>query len=287
MMYQASKALREHMVSAGCSWSMNECILTSGQATADNLPARLAEIQYMVRAVDTGMAEQVVGVLDANAESAARATHCTWQCHWVSKSRPGLANHALAEATYRNLEAVGAPVFHQGKAVRIAREIQRNLGLEAMERPFLAATESLISPRDAEARLRRQIPAWQEHFTSDDYTEFCWHAPTVRLYIARPALALPRPGYRYPAWAMNALGGIRETIDPMIACASKVIGLTVMDLLVRPDILAEAWSEFRRRTGGGRGGRHWQAPLCDYPPPTRFRWPEYVTTQRGASWWMD
>ena len=27
-------------------------------------------------------------------------------------------------------------------------------------------------------------------------------------------------------------------------------------------------------------------PLCDYPPPIHFRWPEYVTTARGEDWWI-
>ena len=43
---------------------MSEAILTAGQATADNLPAGLAEIQYMIRTPDIAMAEQVTAVLD-------------------------------------------------------------------------------------------------------------------------------------------------------------------------------------------------------------------------------
>ena len=286
-MYQTSKSLREHMVSNGCGWSMNEAILASGQATADNLPAALAQIQYIVRAPDIETLDNVLSVLDRNASAAAEVNHCTWQRHWVSRSRPGLANHVLAEATYRNLECVGAPQFNTGKALEAAREIQRNLGIEPMERPFLPATESLISPRDAETELRQQIPPWQAHFTSDDYTEFCWHAPTVRLYIARPALASPRPGFHYPAWVMNALGGIRETIDPMINCAATTIGLTVVDLLTQAELVSAARDEFEKRTGGGINGDHWIPPLCDYDPPVDFPWPEYVTTERGHHWNLD
>ena len=33
-------------------------------------------------------------------------------------------------------------------------------------------------------------------------------------------------------------------------------------------------------------GRDWVAPLCDYPPPIHFRWPEYITTPRGQDWWI-
>ena len=285
-MYQTSKALKEHMVAAGCGWSMNECILTAGQATADNLPAQIAQIQYILRVPTIEMAQRITGVLDNNAAAAATISHCSWHRDWVSKSRHGLPNHSLAQLTYDNLQFVGAPIFNQGKAREIAREIQRNLGLEPMDKPFLAVTEQLISPQAAEIELRKQLPEWQQHFTSDDYTEYCWHAPTVRLYIARPTLAAANAGYRYPDWVMNALGGIRETIEPMIACAAKTIGCTIIDLLIEKDMLAKAKREFEERTGGGVNGSQWQAPLCDYEAPINFRWPEYVTTERGHDWWI-
>ena len=285
-MYLTSKSLKEHMVSAGCGWSMNECILTAGQATADNLPAQIAQIQYIMRVPTIEMAERITGVLDNNAAAAASISHCSWRRDWVSKSRHGLANHALAQATYDNLQVIGAPVFNTGKAREKAQEIQRNLGLEPMEAPFLAETEQLIKPQQAETELRKELPAWQKHFTSDDYTEYCWHAPTVRLYIARPTLASPEPGYKYPTWVMNALGGIRETIEPMIGCAAKTIGCTVIDLLTSDHLLTEATHEFDQRTGGGVRGSNWQAPLCDYEPPLDFRWPEYITTERGHEWWI-
>ena len=52
-----------------------------------------------------------------------------------------------------------------------------------------------VDPRREEemldARLREQMPAWQTHWTSDDYVEMSWYAPTVRLYVARPMLAVP------------------------------------------------------------------------------------------------
>lgn len=285
-MYTTSKALKEHMVAAGCGWSMNECILTAGQATADNLPAQIAQIQYIMRVPTIEMAESITSVLDNNAQAAATVNHCTWKKDWVCKSRHGLANHVMAQTTFDNLALVGAPIFNQGGSRDKAREIQANLGLEPMDNPFMPETEQLITPQQSEAELRKELPDWQEHFTSDDYTEFCWHAPTVRLYVARPTLASPKPGYKYPSWVMNALGGIAETIDPMISCASKTIACTVLDLLTKPDVLAEATREFVERTGGGVNGTKWQAPLCDYEAPINFRWPEYITTERGEEWWI-
>src|SRR5699024_661618 len=111
-----------------------------------------------------------------------------------------------------------------------------------------------------------------------------WHTPTVRLYIGRPTLQSPKAGYTYPAWVMNALGGLRECIDPMIFTASKTVGMTIIDLLTKPDVLQKAQDEFNERTGGGINGDNWTAPLVDYEPPLEFRWPEYITTARGEEW---
>ena len=58
-------------------------------------------------------------------------------------------------------------------------------------------------------RLRRDLPSWQTHYTSDDYTDMTWFAPTVRFYVGRAVLKAP-PGFAYPEWALNALGGLRQ-----------------------------------------------------------------------------
>lgn len=280
-MYQNAKALREHVMAPGQSWSMNEAVLNMGQATADNIPGQMAQIMYFIRISEVEDAEHIIRGLDHFAESAAKLCHCDWKRDWVAKSRPGLANHALAEATYANLETVGAPNFEGG--IGFAQEVQKNLGLDPMAQPFLPEIEQLIAPQEAERLLREILPPSQRHFTSDDYTEYCWHAPTVRLYIGRPALSAPK-GYAYPAWAMNAMGGVPECIDPMIDTAAQVIAMTALDCLTDADMLARAKAEFVERTGGGTGGDKWLAPLCDYEPPLNFRWPEYVETARGREW---
>lgn len=281
-MYGLTKTTTESMLAHVGGWSLNEAILTAGQATADNLPASLAQIQYAWRTPDVVTSDAVLAVLDRNADAAAAATHCRVEKRWVTRTRPGVANHVLAEVTYRNLEAAGPPRWGE-EAVRVAREIQANLGLAPAQRPFPEALERLAEPREAERLLRLQMPAWQRNWTSDDYTEMTWCAPTVRLYVARPMLAGP-PGYAYPDWVAVALGGIPATIDPTIVCSARTIAGTILELLRSPDVLAAARREFEERTGGDA----WIAPLlpADFAPPIDFRWPEYVTTPRGESWWI-
>lgn len=281
-MFQSSKVFRESMLPHQGGWSVSEAILTAGQATADNLPAGLAEIQYMIRVPTIEMAEQVTAGLDRNAQAAAAMTGCRVERHWVSKSRPGLANHAMSRLVWDAMTQVGPPKWHK-EAIAFAQEIQSNLGIDPMEAPLLDELSQLMPPEQAEALLRRDLPPSQMNSTSDDYTDMSWHAPTARFYIARPALKAP-PGYAYPAWVMNAMGGIPAMIDPMICTAAKTLVLSALRFLEDPSLQRATMAEFERRTGGGIGGSAWVPPLCDYPAPVNFRWPEYIETVRGRDW---
>jgi len=130
------------------------------------------------------------------------------------------------------------------------------------------------------------LPPWQTNLAADDYVDYTWHAPTVRLYVGRPTLRSPNPGYRYPDWTRYAMGGVPACIDPMWLTAGKVIAATILDLLADDVSLEKAKAEFHERTGGGIGGSSWVAPLLprDFSPPVHYRWPEYVTTTRGEEW---
>lgn len=281
-MHSASKAMQDAMLPAFGGWSLSDAILSSGQATADNLPARVARIQYSWRTPDIEKAEQVLAVLDENAKHTAAMAHCRLESHWVARSRPGLTNHALAEVLYENLAVVGAPRYGP-EAIEVAREIQRSAGVAPMTEPFLAECESLITPQEAERALRELIPPWQRNWTSDDYVEMTHYAPTVRFYIARPALkAAPGLG-AYPAWVMNALGGIPATIDPTIEVAGKTIAGTFLDLLLDDTLRQRVAEEFAERSRA-----EGCPPLLpvDFTPPMDLPWPEYVRDRDGTRRWL-
>jgi aminobenzoyl-glutamate utilization protein B len=165
--------------------------------------------------------------------------------------------------------------------VGVARDLQKELGIAPMDEPFAAELSELVPPQEAERRLRRDLPSWQTHYTSDDYTDMTWFAPTARFYVGRAVLKAP-PGFAYPDWALNALGGIPATIDPTVETAAKTIAGTILDLLTRPDVRARASAEFLHRKAQAEDPHPW----CDYEPPLDFPWPEYVETPRGREWWI-
>ena len=223
------------------------------------------------------MAEHVLAVLDRNATAAAMMAHCSVEERWVARSRPGRTNHVLAQALYDNLAEVGPPVYGF-EAVALAQEVQRNLGVEVSEKPFLPETERLIEPQEAERQLREQMPAWQRNWTSDDYVEMSHYAPLVRFYVSRPALASAPGAGPYPGWVMNALGGMPELIAPTILTAGKTISGTFLDLFTSPDVLAQVKEEYESRIA--------EEPMpallpADFAAPIDLPWPDY-RVDRGS-----
>lgn len=284
LMYTSSKYMKESMLPHHGSWTLNEHIIQAGYAAADNLAPGLAQIQYSLRAPTLDMCERVFAVLDRNADHCSAMSHCTVTPAWITRTRAGLPNHAMAQAAWRNFAAIGAPQWGE-EARAFGRDIQRNLGLEPMDDPFMPEIQRLTAPWEGEEAFRAQLPSWQKNLAADDYVDYTWHAPTVRLYVGRPTLKAPA-GYRYPEWTRYAMGGMPACIDPMWSTAAKVIATTIVDLLTDGTSLAAAQAEFKERTGGGIGGKNWVAPLlpADFEAPVNYRWPEYVTTARGHEW---
>lgn len=285
LMYTTTKFTKEAMFPHTGTWTLNEFVLAAGDATSDNLPPRFAQIQYSWRAPTLDIQQRIYDVLANNARSAAAATGCVASARWVTKTRVGLPNLAMTELCFANMRLAGAPRFPE-EARDFARKVQAALDIAPMDNPFVDANEVLTEPAALEAALRRGLPSWQRNFTSDDYVEYTWHAPTARVFTMRPTLRPPHPGYAYPAWAYNVMGGLPAAIDPGVLLGGKTIALSLLDLLTRPDLLGAAQAEFRERTGGGVGGSKWVAPLlsADFAAPTDLRWPEYVSTVRGEEW---
>jgi aminobenzoyl-glutamate utilization protein B len=285
LMYTSTKHLKEALFPHTGSWTVNEYVMTGGQKTSDNLVPRIGQIQYCWRAPSLAIQERIAEVLRTNAARVAELTDCAASVRRVTRTRVGLPNTALADRAYEAMVAAGAPSVDE-EARAFAREIQAELGVEPMDEPFRPAAFELRPPAEHEARVRERLPDWQTNFTSDDYVEYTWHAPTARIHTGRPRLARPDPDYSYPEWAYNALGGVSAVTAPGMLLASRTIAGTVVGLLTEPDALAAARAEFEERTGGGIGGDDWVGPLLEdgFAAPIDLPWPEYVETERGRGW---
>src|SRR5262249_32347657 len=97
LMYTMTKYTKEAMFPHTGTWTLNEFVMVGGDATSDNLPPRLSQIQYSWRAPTLGIQQQICNVLLNNARQAAATTGCRASVRWVTKTRVGLANNVMAD----------------------------------------------------------------------------------------------------------------------------------------------------------------------------------------------
>ena len=135
-MYTTTKYTKEAMFPHAGSWTLNEFVLGDGDATSDNLPPRFAQIQYSWRSPSLGIQEQIWRVLANNARARRRpAPAAALIVRWVTKTRVGLPNTAMADLTWRNLQAGRARRSTPRRRWSSAAQIQRELRPGADGRP--------------------------------------------------------------------------------------------------------------------------------------------------------
>lgn len=281
IMMTTTKYTKENMFPRTGHWTLNEAILGASYATADNLPPRISQIQFSWRAPSLDIQDQILEVLVRNAQHSAAVANCEVSMRWVTKTRPGLPNHVVSTAVYDSLSELGPPVFDR-EVYEFAAKLERELGVEVSDEPFLPEVTSLRSPTETESLIRYNLPEWQTCTDADDYTEYTWHCPTARFFTAKPHLnALSEDLF---GWANNAYNGLPAAIDPCWSRGSEVLASTAVRFVESPELLASAREEFENRRAAA--DPRLQRPLlpADFSAPHDLPWPEYVTTARGYEW---
>ncbi|HEX6988888.1 MAG TPA: hypothetical protein VF282_05410 [Bacillota bacterium] len=221
--------MREH-IPREYQATVNELVTVGGQHPT-TIP-NYAQVWYVYRSPERRGIEHVEALLQRAAEAAVLATGAQYRRRLATSVRPWLPNHTMARVAYRNLERLGPPRF-PAEMKRFAQEILRNAGLEEDPEPF---DETLTPP---ESGITAEFAGG-----ADDVNEFCWHAPTVRIYVAY--------GIRHPVpnWAMAALAGT-PVAHTTVRRAAQAVALTALDLLLNPRDLEAARREFEERTAEG------------------------------------
>ncbi len=208
--------------------SVNELITSGGQHPTALPP--FAQVWYVYRSPLREGIVHVQEMLGRAAEAACLALGAKYRRRMVASARPWLPNHALARLVYRNLERVGPPRFPP-EMKAMGREVLRALGLPDDPEPF----DERLSPPEAGVSAPSAGGA-------DDVTEFCWHAPTARLYVTYGL----RAG-RLPNWAGAAFAST-PVAHATVLTAARTLALSAVDLAQHPEELAAAWAEWRERT---------------------------------------
>ncbi len=188
---------------------------------------------FVLRAATRPGIERTSAMLARAVEAACLAVGATFERRIFSATRPWLPNHALAELCYRNLARAGAPQF-SANAKSFAAEVLKNLGAPADAEPF---DETLTDPREG---ITRDFAGG-----TDDVNEFCWHAPTARIYVAHGLRTTAIPNWARAAFCRG------DTAWPTVLCAARAVAFSVLDLMTDAAALAAAQEEFNRRADAG------------------------------------
>jgi aminobenzoyl-glutamate utilization protein B len=141
-----------------------------------------------------------------------------WSAHF---SRP------VAEALYENVKRVGMPNWSADDQL-FARGLQTEVGAPA----------NGLSTRVAELRGGPTRTNWTGG-GSDDIGDVAWNVPTINLRF--PSNIPGLPGHN---WA-NAIAMATPVAHKGAVAGAKVQALTMLDLLLQPKVLADAWTYFR------------------------------------------
>ncbi len=135
-------------------------------------------------------------------------------------------NKTIAETTFANIKAVGLPTWSEADQT-LAKALQKELG----------SREIGLSMRVAE---RLQGPVEDNRGGgSDDIGDISWNVPTVTLRY--PSNIPGLPGHN---WA-NAIAMATPIAHKGATAGAKVQAMTMLDLLLKPVLVEQAWTYFR------------------------------------------
>ncbi len=137
-------------------------------------------------------------------------------------------NKTIAEVTHANIERVGMPQWDENDQA-MARAVQRELGVR----------ETGLQQRGV---FNIGLPTPESQRTgggSDDIGDVSWNVPTVTLRY--PSNIPGPPGHN---WA-NAIVMATPIAHKGALAGAKVQALTILDIVSRPQVVADAWKYFR------------------------------------------
>jgi aminobenzoyl-glutamate utilization protein B len=226
LMNVAVQFLREH-IPPRFQASINEFV-TRGGMHPTAIPAS-AQVWYVSRANSIEGIDYLSDLLGRAADSACLALGTTVRRRPITSTRPWVPNHSLARLAYRNLERVGAPDV-PADMNGFAQQVLANLNREPLVQPF---DRKVTAP---ETGITREFGGG-----ADDVTEFCWHAPTARIYVAYGLAAFGQPNWAQAAFARTAAA------HATIRVAARAMAGSVAELLATPGELRAAREEYDRR----------------------------------------
>ncbi len=224
---------REHLRLA----QRSHYVITDGGDQPNVVPPTAA-VWYYFREADYDHIMEMWKIGDKMAQAAALMTDTTFTSRLLGSAWPGHFNRPVAEAMYENIKKVGLPQWSEDDQ-KLARALQKELKVN--ERGLATRLTEMRQPRAA-AGDNADSPGGQGQMPtgggSDDIGDVSWNVPTVTLRY--PANIPAGPGHN---WA-DAIAMATPIAHKGVIAGAKVQAMTMLDILLRPELVKNAWSYF-------------------------------------------
>ncbi|HYM24120.1 MAG TPA: amidohydrolase [Vicinamibacterales bacterium] len=188
-----------------------------------------ASVWYYFRETDYPHIKEMWDIGNRMAQAATMMTDTTVTQKVLGSAWPGHFNKTVAQVMQANIETVGVPEWTDDE-VKLAKALQKEMKVPEIGLP------TKVTP----LRGQEEIPdETKRGGGSDDIGDISWNVPTVTLRY--PSNIQAGPGHN---WA-NAISMATPIAHKGIAYGSKVVALTVIDLMTHPELVQQAWDYFR------------------------------------------
>jgi aminobenzoyl-glutamate utilization protein B len=204
-------------------------VITNGGDQPNVVPQQAA-VWYYLRELDYPHIKELRGIADRLAQAAAMMTDTTVTSRVLGAAWPQHFNRPLSEAMDLNIQAVGMPQWDEADHA-LARALQKELSV-----PEVGLETTVLA-------LQPHVPLDQNPGgVSDDIGDISWTAPTVLLRY--PANIPYLPGHH---WS-NAVAMATPIAHKGTTAGAKVLAMTIVDLLLRPELVQQAKEYFAAQT---------------------------------------
>jgi aminobenzoyl-glutamate utilization protein B len=188
-----------------------------------------ASVWYYFRETNYDEVKKLWDIGNTMAKAATMMTDTEYTMRVLGSAWPGHMNKTVAETMYANIEKVGLPQWSEADQA-LAKAVQREMKVP----------ETGLATKINPLRGRESIPDEEKRGGgSDDIGDIAWNVPTVTLNY--PSNIQAGPGHN---WA-NAISMATPIAHKGIQYGAKVVALTVIDLLTRPELVTQAWDYFK------------------------------------------
>ncbi len=201
-------------------------VITDG-GDQPNVVPQTASVWYYFREADYPHIKDLWESGEKMAQGAALMTNTTVTSRILGSAWPQHFNKTVAETMYENIKRVGLPTWSEADQT-LARAVQRESG--APERGLAAKIGELTGPVREEDKRGGG---------SDDIGNVSWVVPTVTLRY--PSNIPDLPGH---SW-YDAVAMATPIAHKGATAGAKVQALTMLDLILRPELVEQAWDYFR------------------------------------------